>query len=93
MDEIIYDWSEVRGNVFRRKVNPKMLLPKGEIIRGGFMLKGHSIYSERELVSVCYDRAYVEAKLKNDFLNPLSQESLTKLQALLDKSIELEGDD
>jgi hypothetical protein len=59
----IHDWSEVRGNVFRRKPTPKMLLPEGDVIRGSFMLSGDSTYSVREEKFVKYDVNYIEAKL------------------------------
>jgi hypothetical protein len=82
----IHDWSEVRGNVFRRKPTPKMLLPEGDVIRGSFMLSGDSTYSVREEKFVKYDVNYIEAKLANDFLAPLSQSTLLGLEDLINRA-------
>lgn len=90
MEELIHSWEEVRGNVFRKKIKPEMLLPEGEIVTKAFMLKGDSIYSEKSTVSIRYDLSYIEAKIKNDFLDPLSQKSLIDLQSLIDRAKSLD---
>ena len=82
----VHNWSEVRGNVFRRNPTSKMLLPEGDIIRGAFMLSGDSTYSVRNEKFVKYDVEYVEAKLKNDFLKPLSQGTILDLANILEQA-------
>lgn len=74
-------WTQLPGNKYLKKLEPKMLTPSGCTILQEIKLIGNK---NKQCVRVIYDSQYVFHCLKNNFIEPLKLNSPTDLVNLLE---------
>jgi hypothetical protein len=87
-EEIIH-WNEPRhGNKYLQKIDPKMLLPDGYLIRKEIRPIDHGKGSKK-WVQIRYDRSYIIAKIHQEILEPLNLADYNSFQKLVSEAWKL----
>lgn len=86
-------WSECIGNVYLKKLDPRMLLTGGMVDLQKIRPPERFKSSKPEVMEVIYDRRFIEAKLFKVVLEPLGVSSLPELIDLLERSSKLAQND
>ena len=84
-EELIH-WSTPRpGNIFLKKIDPRMLLPDGYVLRQQIQPVGLP-QGVKVWVRIKYDRDYVVAKLKKEVIAPLNIKDYNTFQKLVSEA-------